>query len=102
MRVSNLSDLLTLTNEERPVDKADIPTRVLRMEVWHAIVSYPGCLGDDHAVARSKRDAIASAQYWLSDDEPRGMAAALDKRGVYYTKDGRVITLEKHPVGDLF
>jgi hypothetical protein len=46
--INTLSEFLQRSNEERHIDRADVAPRVLNCMVWHAIASFPGCLGDNH------------------------------------------------------
>jgi hypothetical protein len=103
-----LSAVLEAVNEDRSIDRSDVPVRVQRAQVWHAIVSFPGCLGDSHSVARSKESALSSVEYWLDDGEgskeysARYVRGQLRRNGICYIRDGRVITLNQHAVSDLF
>jgi hypothetical protein len=100
----NLTEVLERTNEERFIDRADVRPSVLAAQVWHAIISFPGCLGDGHSVARSREDALASVEYWLDEENEfsaRYVRGQLRRHGVCYLRDGRVITLDRHAVSEL-
>ena len=100
----NLKDCLERLNEERFIDRSDVPDRVASANVWHAIVSFPGCLGDSHSIARSREDALSSVEYWLDEDgySPRYVRGRLRRFGLCYLRDGRVITLDRHALSDCF
>ncbi len=103
--IRNLSDFVDAFNEERYMDPSDVPARVQNCQVWHAIVSFPGCLGDSHAVDRSRENVLASVEYWLDEENEysaRYVRGQLRRFGICYLRDGRVITLERHAVSDLF
>jgi hypothetical protein len=97
-----LTETIDALNEERVIDTSDISTRVGNAKIWHAIVSFPGCLGDSHAIARSRDGALSSVEYWLSDDDysARYVRGKLRRHGICYLRDGRVITLDRHTVSD--
>jgi hypothetical protein len=102
--IRTVSEFLEHQNEERSIRREDVLPRVLHATVWQAIVSFPGCLGDSHSVARSREDALASVEYWLGEDDysPRYVRGLLRRFGVCYLRDGRVITLGTNTIGDLF
>jgi hypothetical protein len=106
--ITTLSEFLERVNEEKLIERSDVLPRVLSCQVWQAIVSFPGCLGDGHSVARSKNDALSSVEYWLDDGEEsreysaRYVRGQLRRNGICYLRDGRVITLNKHSASDLF
>ena len=97
-----LAETIDRINEERVIDPSDIPTRVGNAKIWHAIVSFPGCLGDSHAISRSREAALSSVEYWLSDEDysARYVRGQLRRYGICYLRDGRVITLDRHAVSD--
>jgi hypothetical protein len=107
-KYSTVSEFLQDSNEERHIDRSDVRPSVLGVEVWHAIVSFPGCLGDSHSVARNRDVALSSVEYWLDDSEDsnefsaRYVRGQLRRNGVCYLRDGRVITLNKHTISELF
>ena len=101
--VNTLSELLERLNEERYLDRSDIRPSLLSAQVWHAIVSFPGCLGVSHAVGRSREVALSSVEYWIDEDReysPRYIRGQLRRFGICYLRDGRVITLNKHSVSE--
>lgn len=97
-----LTEAIERLNDERTINPADISDRTASAKVWHAIVSFPGCLGDGHAIARSRDGALSSVAYWLSGDDysARYVRGRLRRYGVCYLRDGRVITLDRHAVSD--
>lgn len=105
--IATLAEFLERTNEEKLVARADVAPRVLSCQVWHAIASFPGCLGDNHSVARSREGALSSVEYWLDDSEEgneysaRYVRGRLRRFGICYLRDGRVITLDQHAASDL-
>lgn len=107
-KYNTLADVLDAINDDRCLDRSDVRPSVLSAKVWQAIVSFPGCLGDSHAIARSKEDALASVEYWLDDSENSKEFSAhyvrsqLRKSGICYLRDGRVITLDTNTISGLF
>lgn len=103
--IHTLTDALEAMNEERSLNRADVPQRVQAAKIWQAIVSFPGCLGDAFSVARSKEDALSSVEYWLDDEReysPRYVRGQLRRFGICYLRRGRVITLGRMTVGEMF
>ena len=106
--VNTLAELLQRTNEERYVERSDVRPSVLRAKVWHAIASYPGCLGDNHSVARNREHALSEVAYWLDDGfesqeySARYVRGQLRRFGYCELRDGRIITLEQHTASELF
>lgn len=105
--IATLDAFLERVNDERSMNRSDVAPRVLSCQVWHAIASFPGYLGDNHAVARSRESALASVEYWLDGSEnskefsARYVRGQLRRFGICYLRDGRVITLDKHAASDL-
>ena len=97
-----LTETIERLNWELPINRDHVSTRVGNAKIWHAIVSFPGCLGDGHAIARSRDGALSSVEYWLSDDDysARYVRGQLRRYGICYLRDGRVITLDRHSVSD--
>jgi hypothetical protein len=102
--LKTVAGVLEAVNEEACIDRSDVPDRVLRAKIWHAIVSFPGCLGDSHSIARSREGALSSVEYWLNDDDfsARYARGQLRRFGICYLRDGRVITLNEGTIGELF
>ena len=103
--VNTLAQFLEIQADcESSMNRADVAPRVLSANVWHAIASFPGCLGDNHAVSRSREAALDSVDYWLSDNDhsARYVRGQLRRNGICYLRDGRVITLSQHAVSELF
>jgi hypothetical protein len=102
---ARLSDVLEAMDDDKSIDRSDVSPRILSCQVWHAIVSFPGCLGDSHSVARSRESALASVEYWLDEEHEysaRYVRGQLRRHGICYLRDGRVITLNQHAVSNLF
>lgn len=102
--IATLDAFLERINDERFVDRSDVAPRVLGCQVWHAIISFPGCLGDGHSIARSREHALASVEYWLDEEREysaRYVRGQLRRNGICYLRDGRVITLDKHAAHEL-
>ena len=93
--ITTVSEFLERQNEGGFMRRADASDRVPSAKVWQATISFPGCLGDDHAVARSREDVLAVIEYWLGEDDysPRYVRHRLRRFGLCYLRDGRVITL---------
>lgn len=103
--LTTLEGVLEAVNDERSIDRSDVPERVQRAAIWHAIVSFPGCLGDNHIIARSRENTLASIEYWLDEENEysaRYVRGQLRRFGICYLRDGRVITLNKGTVSELF
>lgn len=103
--LTTLGGLLEAVNNERYIDRSDVPKRVQNASIWHAIVSFPGCLGDSHSIARSREHTLASVEHWLDEEEEysaRYVRGQLRRFGICYLRDGRVITLHKGTVSELF
>ena len=107
--LTTVAGVLEALNEDHHINAlSDIPERVTQANVWHAIVSYPGCLGDSHAIERSRENVLDSVGYWLDSGEgskeysERYVKGQLRRFGICYLRDGRVITLEKHTIRQLF
>jgi len=99
-----LDEVIQVLNEERSFDRSDVPDRLLGCKIWHAIVSFPGCLGDSHAIARGRKDATSSVEYWIDSETEfslRYIRGRLRRFGICYLRDGRVITLSHDTVSDL-
>lgn len=102
--ITTVSEFLERQNEGGYMRRGDVSDRVLGAKVWQATISFPGCLGDDHSIARSREDVLAGIEYWLGEDDysPRYVRGRLRRFGICYLRDGRVITLGTNTVGGLF
>jgi hypothetical protein len=101
--IKTVADAIEALNEERYIDRKGVPDRVLSASIWHAIVSFPGCLGDSHAIDRSRESVLSSVEYWLDEEtefSARYVRGQLRRFGICRLRDGRVITLDRHPISD--
>jgi hypothetical protein len=102
--IKTLSDFLDASNDGRYISYDDVPSRVQNAKIWQAIVSFPGCLGDNFTIARNREHCLSSIQYWLDEENEfsaRYVRGQLRRNGICYLRDGRVITLERISVYEI-
>jgi hypothetical protein len=90
-------EVLEHFNEDRRIDKDDIPARVLRRRVWVAAWGLPGCLYETQVYCETKKDAVNSALFFADGDDgpPRGMRKGLEQDEMFYSESpiyGTVVT----------
>ncbi len=79
-----LDKTLERLNEDRRVDRDEVPASVLRRKVWLAEWHVPGCMSEARSFCTTKAGAIEAALSYAEgqDGAPRGMASDLRRYGV--------------------